>query len=256
MMLTDLADICRAAGLATREVDGWRTRGHGEMRQPETVVCHHTAGPASGNMPSLNVLIHGRTDLPGPLCHLGLGRDGTVYVVAAGLAYHAGTVRETTMGNAYAIGIEAEATGVDPWPEIQLEAYAQLCRALCDAYGIPVIRVLGHKEVCSPVGRKTDPNFDMAAFRRQITDQEDDMTPEEMLKAPIRQAGDRNLTVVLAQTWANTAQIVAEQAAQRQLLTELAKGQGRLTDEDIARIEQAIADAVVSVDVNVNQNGA
>jgi hypothetical protein len=246
MMLTDLADICRKAGMATSEVEGWRTRGHGQMQQPETIVCHHTAGPATGNMPSLNTLIHGRSDLPGPLCHLGLGRDGTVYVVAAGLAYHAGDVRQTTMGNAYAIGIEAEGTGVSPWPAVQMDAYAQLCRALCDAYGIPIARVLGHKEVCAPVGRKTDPNFDMSALRRATTNREDDMTPEEMLDATVKSAGDRHLGVVLGQTWAKVSRIEAA-------LSALAVGLGPTVEQ---AVKQALAEGVVDVDVTVTQKGA
>jgi hypothetical protein len=29
------------------------------------VICHHTAGPKNGNMPSLNTFLEGRSDLPG-----------------------------------------------------------------------------------------------------------------------------------------------------------------------------------------------
>src|SRR5690606_6774975 len=127
-----------------------------------------TAGPRSGNMPSLNVVTNGRAGLPGPLCNLGLGRDGTVYVVAAGVAWHAGKTASANHGNYRAIGIEAEATGVDSWPEAQIDAYARLCRALCDHYGVPVSEVKGHKEIAVPRGRKIDPNFDMGAFRRRV----------------------------------------------------------------------------------------
>lgn len=168
-MLTDLADVCRAAGLKVVETKGWRSRGHGPMVDVRTIVCHHTAGPARGNMPSLTTVITGRSDLAGPLCHLGLGRDGTVYVVAAGLAYHAGEVRDPSYGNSHAIGIEAEGTGHDAWPRAQMDAYARLCRALCDHYNLGADRVLGHKEVCAPVGRKSDPNFDMADLRSAIS---------------------------------------------------------------------------------------
>lgn len=168
MYLTRLADICRAAGLDVVEVRGWKTRGHGPLSSVKTIVCHHTAGPRTGNMPSLNVVTNGRPGLKGPLCNLGLARDGTVYVVAAGLAYHAGQVRNSSYGNAYSIGIEAEATGVSSWPEVQMAAYAKLCAALVDAYGLTTSRVLGHKEVCYPVGRKSDPNFSMASFRSRV----------------------------------------------------------------------------------------
>lgn len=168
MMLTDLADAARSSGLPVIEISGWRTAGHGPMKALQTIVCHHTAGPRTGDTPSLAVVIRGRADLPGPLAQLYLSRAGAVYIVAAGLAYHAGPVLLASYGNASAIGIEAEATGVDPWPEAQLDAYARLVAALVRHYKLPPARVLGHKEVCSPPGRKIDPNFDMNTFRARV----------------------------------------------------------------------------------------
>lgn len=170
MLLTDLADACRKSGLKVVEVDGWRSRGHGGLSAVETIVCHHTATARSapGDYPSIDVVRNGRSDLPGPLAQLGLGRSGTVYVIASGVAYHAGEVRDFSMDNWHAIGIEAEADGVSPWPAAQLDAYARLCAALVKHYRLSADRVMGHKEVCSPVGRKVDPNFDMDAFRRRV----------------------------------------------------------------------------------------
>ena len=168
MYATRLADICRAAGLRVTEVRGWKTRGHGPLTAVKTIVCHHTAGPSRGNMPSLNVVTNGRPGLSGPLANLALGRDGTVFTVAAGLAYHAGQVRSPSYANGFSLGIEAEGTGVDPWPTVQYEAYAELCAALATAFSVPASRVLGHKEVCFPVGRKSDPNFAMAPFRSKV----------------------------------------------------------------------------------------
>lgn len=178
MYLTDLANAARKSGLKVVEVDGWRSRGHGDMTVVRTIVAHHTgtSAQAEGNYPSLRVVRDGTERLRGPLAQLGLGRDGTVYVIAAGLCYHAGVVRDRYYGNAYAIGIEAEHPGVGVWPAGQYAAYARLCAALCDHYDLEPGRVLGHKEVCDPPGRKVDPNFDMAAFRSEITDlMEDDM---------------------------------------------------------------------------------
>lgn len=167
MMLTDLADVIRAAGLTVIETPGWRTRGHGQMTDVLGVTCHHTAGSAHGNAPSLTVVRDGRADLAGPLAHLLLARDGTVYVVAAGLCWHAGASRQPGYTNSHRIGIEAENTGLasDPWPGVQITAYARLCAALARHYGFPVAEVLGHKETCSPVGRKTDPSLSMPALR-------------------------------------------------------------------------------------------
>src|SRR5690606_29788027 len=170
MLLLDLADACRGSGLRVVEVDGWQSRGHGQMSGVRTIVCHHTAGPPTGEVPSLN-FIRDRG-----LAQLVLGRSGTVYVVAAGLCFHAGVVHEPNMGNRWAIGIEAEATGTAPWPMVQYQAYARLCAALAGHYRVAVARVLGHKEVAAPTGRKIDPNFDMVAFRALVADHlEDDM---------------------------------------------------------------------------------
>lgn len=167
--LLDLVTAVRKSGLAVVEVEGWQTRGHGPMEGlPFCVICHHTAGPATGEFPSKNVVVNGRPDLDGPLSNLGLGRSGTVYVIAAGLAYHAGPTFEFWQSNGWSIGIEAEATGKDPWPSVQVNAYARLCRALCDHYSLSYDCVLGHKEVAKPLGRKIDPNFDMTAFRSAV----------------------------------------------------------------------------------------
>lgn len=168
MMLTNLADVVRTSGLPVIEIPGWRTRGHGQMTAAQTIVCHHTAGPKTGNYPSLETVRDGRPDLDGPLAHLGLGRQGTVYVIAAGVCWHAGAVFFPYQDNWHAIGIEAEATGKDPWPALQYNAYARLCAALRHGYNIPNGRVLGHKEVAKPKGRKPDPNFDMAVFRAAV----------------------------------------------------------------------------------------
>lgn len=170
MLLTTLADVARTSGLKVVEVDGWRTRGHGPMTEVDSIVCHHTAtsAKAAGDYPSLTIVRDGRSDLPGPLAQLGLGRSGTVYVIAAGLAYHAGVVYRTSQDNAHAIGIEAEHDGVSPWPAAQVDAYARLVAALVDGYDLEVPAVLGHKEVAKPQGRKSDPNFDMDDFRTRV----------------------------------------------------------------------------------------
>lgn len=170
MLLTDLADACRKSGLPVVEVDGWRTRGHGQMLGVNSIVCHHTATSlkATGNYPSLAIVRDGRSDLPGPLSQLGLGRDGTVYVIAAGVAYHAGATFYPRQDNWHAIGIEAEHDGVSPWPAAIRNAYPTLVAALCEHYGIALSNVQGHKEVAKPLGRKVDPNFDMTTFRAEV----------------------------------------------------------------------------------------
>ena len=177
MMLTNLADILRGAGLKVVEVPGWQTRGHGQMAGVRGVLWHHTATAASaaGDYPSQNIVTNGRSDLPGPLANLGLGRSGTWYVIAAGLAYHAGTGSHpavgTNNGNSYLIGIEAEHPGTPghPWPAVQLDSYRRGTAALLKAFGLGSDRCIGHKEWAP--NRKIDPyGLDMNAERRYVAE--------------------------------------------------------------------------------------
>src|SRR5215208_469569 len=85
-----LPEVLEEVGLKVAEQTGWRTRGHGDVGSIKGVICHHTAGARTGNMPSLGVVTNGRPGLSGPLAQLGLGRDGTWFVIAAGRASHAG----------------------------------------------------------------------------------------------------------------------------------------------------------------------
>lgn len=170
--LTWLAEVPRAAGLKVAEVDGWQTRGHGPMGDPKGVILHHTAGGRGGNMPSLGTITKGRPDLAGPLAQYGLGRDGTVYCVSAGLAWHAGrgSWQGVTAGNSQMIGIEAENDGVgEPWPSVQAEAYVRLVAAILKQIGAAPIMACAHREFALPKGRKIDPTgIDMDAFRLQV----------------------------------------------------------------------------------------
>lgn len=175
--LTDLADVLRAAGLNVVEIDGWKTRGWrgGTTRdgglltaKPLGGLVHHTGTPASalGNYPTLNTIIRGRSDVAGPLAQLGLGRDGTWYVVAAGRANHSGAVDDQRYFNAYAIGVEAEHPGGGAeWPAGQYDSYVKGCAALGRRYGITW---RGHKEAAVPKGRKPDPTFGMDKFRADV----------------------------------------------------------------------------------------
>ena len=164
-----IADQARNWGLTVVEVDGWRERGSASF-SPAGVVCHHTAGPASGDIPSLRLLINGREDCAGPLCNFGLARSGTVYVVAAGRANHAGKGGwKGLVGNSSVMGIEAENTGRgEPWPDIQLRAYERLVAALVSGMNSRVELVCAHREWAP--GRKPDPaGIEMDPFRAEAS---------------------------------------------------------------------------------------
>ena len=170
--LTWMPDVLYAAGHKVALVPGWESRGRAEMGEVRGVMCHTTVGPRQGNMPSLHVLVNGRNDLAGPLAQLGLARDGTFFVIAAGRCNHAGagSWEGLTSGNSNFIGIEGENTGRDddPWPEVQMRAYRHGVAALLRHAGLSAQFCVGHKEYALPKGRKIDPGFDMAAFRAEV----------------------------------------------------------------------------------------
>lgn len=202
MRLMWLAEDCRAAGLKVVEVDGWQGRGAEFPAIPNTVICHHTATPAAarGNLPTKDILIKGRADLPGPLCQIGLGRDGTVYVVASGKANHAGKGAWAGVAESIkTVGIEAENPGDGrPWPVKQYDAYVLLVATLLRSLGQNFERCAGHKEWALPKGRKTDPTLDMAAFRSRVhtlmlphtTKEWDEMATKDEIKAAMKEVAD------------------------------------------------------------------
>lgn len=167
-----LPEVLRGAGLKVAECDGWRNRGRGDMSPVRGVICHHTGGlpPGRGTMTSLRTLVEGRNNLAGPLSQLGLGRDGTFYVIAAGKANHAGPgeFKQRRDGNSSFIGIEAENSGRpdDHWPDVQMDAYVRGAAAILRRIGADVDMCIAHKEWAP--GRKIDPLFDMGMFRDSV----------------------------------------------------------------------------------------
>jgi hypothetical protein len=167
-----LADAARLTRYPVVEVAGWRTRGHGGMRVVEGVVAHHTANGPRGDYPSLNIVRNGRAGLRGPLSAYGLGRSGTIFVIAAGQSWHAGAsawARYIDLNDEF-LGIEAESVGTrDDWTPAQRDAYPRLTAAILYYMRRGADRVAGHKEVCRPRGRKIDPAYwDMNAFRSRV----------------------------------------------------------------------------------------
>jgi len=163
-----LADALRAEGVTVEEHPGWKERGSATFN-PKGVICHHTAGPARGDAPSLGICVNGRPDLPGPLCQIVLARSGKAIVIASGRANHAGPGGWRGLeGNTSVFGIEAENTGLgEPWPPVQYDAYVRCVAALCRRGGIAPGLVCGHKEWAPR--RKIDPKgIDMVRFRADV----------------------------------------------------------------------------------------
>lgn len=187
--LTWLLEVLTNAGLKVAEVDGWQTRGRNDLGTIMGVMCHHTGAVAKGNMPALRSLVEGRTNpkpTPGPLANLGVGRDGTYYLIAAGRANHAGegTWRGVTNGNASFIGIEVENTGASddfPWPPVQIDAVYRGAAAMLKYLGRTADFCIGHKEYALPLGRKIDPNINMDDFRLRVSSILNGATPAPIL---------------------------------------------------------------------------
>lgn len=180
-----IAARLRTAGLIVVEVAGWQTAGSDSF-DPRGSVNHHTAGGASGETPSLSTVIHGRPDLPGPLCNVYQSRDSAgydvAYVVASGRANHAGEGGwKGLTGNSSVYGLEVEHTGVEP-----ISGGRQLIAARIHAamfQGDPAY-VCQHYEWAP--SRKIDmaTNVDGSAFRdlvRTVREgiEVEDMTPEQ-----------------------------------------------------------------------------
>ena len=165
-----LADRLRAAGLAVVECDGWQTRGSDSFN-PRGGVDHHTAGSNNGNAPSLNVCIHGREGLSGPLCNVLQGFDGTCYVIASGRANHAGEGGWRGLsGNSSVYGFERENTGYDPPRPGQHESAARAWAAIIDgspAGAIDPSMVCGHRE-WAPSRKPDFHDLDYEWFRQEI----------------------------------------------------------------------------------------
>lgn len=167
MRLDWLPTVLRGAGLHVIELHGWLERQSRPGFDPVGVVWHHTAtGPSWPDASVAALLRDGRSDLSGPLSQLGLQRDGTFVVVAAGRANHNGY----GMWGNDSIGIEAYNDGRgEPWPDVQLDAYKRGTAAICRRMGWnPSTAVLGHRE--TDPGRKIDPTgIDMNAARSAVS---------------------------------------------------------------------------------------
>ena len=140
-----LADELRAEGCRVDEVDGWEWRGRPSSSgqfDPYGVCWHHTGTTSSESNPhpTLNMCINGRSDLPGPLCQALIGYDGTVHVIAAGRANHAGQCNgfgpfTTGDANAQLVGWEIDYDGDQHMSDAQVDAATLASAAVLRRFG-------------------------------------------------------------------------------------------------------------------------
>ncbi|MFF2777866.1 peptidoglycan-binding protein [Streptomyces sp. NPDC058052] len=185
----------RAEGVTVVEHPGWRThdRNHAGAWGPVAgVMIHHTV--SSGTTSSVALCSDGYQGLPGPLCHGVIAKDGTVHLVSAGRANHAGGGDPSVLravvteaygdrppvprahqgspgavdGNSRFYGFECVnlGNGTDPWPAAQLDAIERVSAALCRAHGWGAKSVIGHLEWSD---WKSDPKgFGMPGLRDRV----------------------------------------------------------------------------------------
>jgi len=224
-----LANVLRNAGCAVVEVPGWKDRGHSVMQgpfHPRYVMWHHDATPAGPTPGAVDMMVAGRAGLAGPLCNLWVDTVGRCYIIAAGVAYHAGAggpyanVPADRM-NAASIGIETDHTVNEPWPAVQLAGLRRATAAILRYLGQPPNPGLLFHRTWAPT-RKIDPDgLVLVVERRAVADliatmptgSEDDVTPDDikavvaaLRETPIHTSGG---DVTLIQWLANTGTGVA-----------------------------------------------
>ncbi|MFJ7629840.1 N-acetylmuramoyl-L-alanine amidase [Streptomyces sp. NPDC097595] len=177
-------------GLTVVEVGDWRSRNRnrkGPWGPVNGVMIHHSV--TKGTDATVKMCRDGHPDLPGPLCHGVIAKDGRVHLVGYGRTNHAGmgdddvlraVVAEkkrlphdneaNTDGNRHFYGFECEnlGDGEDPWPDAQLDAIEKVSAAICRHHGWTARSVIGHRE-WQP--GKVDPKgFSMGDLRDRVHD--------------------------------------------------------------------------------------
>lgn len=168
----------RAAGIVVHEWAGWQSRGNGQTSAYEGCIVHHTA-TGFGFAPA--ILVNGRSDLPGPLCNYAGNADGSVTVIAAHPANHAGASGGRSMGplpvtstfNRRVMGLEIVYPGTQPMTPAQYRTATIWARIVVDVLGYgDRNRARAHAE--TSITGKWDPGYasgrtiDMNAFRNAM----------------------------------------------------------------------------------------
>jgi hypothetical protein len=154
----------RAAGITVHEQPGWQSRGNGMSSAYQGFEWHHTAtGYSNSNLP---ILINGRPDLSGPLCNTCGWADGSVGMIAANPANHAGAsggyntapLPRTSLFNKYMWGHEIIYPGDKPMTAEQYRTACILAKICTDIFGYGDInRAKGHAE--TSITGKWDPGY-------------------------------------------------------------------------------------------------
>lgn len=178
------ANGVRYVGHGTWQTHNRGTRGDG-WGPVNGIVIHHF-GPYSTLTGAVDLAYRGRSDLPGPLYHALVSRDGVAHLIGWGRVNHAGLgdgqvlkhviaedmpyprpAHNNTDGNArfYGICMLNSGDGHETYPDAQIRCAARMAAVLLHHHGWTEKSVIGHKEW--EVG-KPDPSTGMDDFRRRV----------------------------------------------------------------------------------------
>ena len=165
--------LLRSWGVDVHIADPAPSNGRPYPFRPVGVVAHHTASATTAStLASRNVVLRGRTGIPGPLAQVFVARDGTVEILSYGRANHAGlggpwrNVPKDS-GNQYLIGVEVDNNGTtEKYSSHLLRTTHLVYAALLIALKRDASWLLGHKEWAP--GRKVDPKLDMNELRMDV----------------------------------------------------------------------------------------
>lgn len=159
------------------------------------VLIHHTGSDtssASASTYNRNILWSGYSGLPGPLCHVGVAPNGTLYVNSNGRANHAGGGDQAVLdaaaseaswlssreakpsrgnsngvdGNRHFYGAEIMYSGGHAMSAEQYDQSVRFAAAICRHYGWSARSVIGHREWSAD---KIDPGrCPMVTFRAAV----------------------------------------------------------------------------------------
>lgn len=177
----------KAEGLSLTAHPAWTEVNRPGPWNPHGVIIHHT-GPYTSVAQMIDMLRHGRSDLPGPLCHAGGRPSGVIDLIGWHDANHAGMGSQNVLdavfadreppapgpdnvdGNSAFYGLELihPGDGKTPWPDKQVEGAVRYAAALCRLHGWDENSVIFHRGWTT---RKVDPRgLSLAKFRARVAE--------------------------------------------------------------------------------------
>lgn len=152
---TWLPNVLRLAGCEVVTHPGWETRSQGDFNPLRAVVLHHDGSPKGGS-PGVPAYMIRNWNNASANCWVAL--DGTWHIIGAGVSYHAGKVLPGKPDNWTSLGVETDHTTGEAWPPAQLDSLRRGTAAILRYIGVGATGLEFHKTICSPPGRKTDPD--------------------------------------------------------------------------------------------------